>query len=221
MKDIRTTSLVTGLLVMTVSCAGLTGQESGSVRDVVPISTPSLYSPVDRGALAYGLPTAVAGKTLVASPRSITLADERELADDPVVRKLLVDRGLGPDAITIEQREDTYEMRPDVAVSAMQLKGVPAELFADFVPSVYLLATSATSLQHNLASEKPAREVRTIADREVRYSDWGEFFVVWYPYGDVVYITLADSPERLAAAVRALPGPDAEPVEEPSAGGIG
>lgn len=199
--------------LMALGCTstdGVTEAEAGAVVVVTPAPSVALYSPIDRAALAYGLPEAVAGTGLAASPAEIIEADEQDLAEDAVVHKLLVDRGLGPDAIRIEQREDSYEARPSVALAAIQLKGIPAEEFADFVPSTYLLATSTTTTQHNLAARKPALESRTIAEREVRFADWGDFGVAWYPLGDVVYVAMADTPERLAAAVRGLPWPSVE-----------
>ena len=200
--------LALGVVLLAVACtASGGGQEAGAVVPRTPRPQQVLYSPVDRAALAYGLPSAVAGSSLVTSPRTITLADEQDLADDAIVRRILVERGLGPDIIRIEQREDTFEEVPTIAVSAVQLKGVPADEFADFIPSVYLLATSLSIHQHNLTGEKPAREVRTIDGREVRYSDWGDFQLIWYPHGDVVYVILADSPEKLAAALRIMPWP--------------
>lgn len=179
----------------------------GVIGRLTPAPASALYSPISRAALAYGLPIAVAGTGLVASPAEIIEADEADLAEDAIIRRLLVERGFGPDAIRIEQREDDFEDRPSIALAAVQLKGVPAEEFADFVPSTYLLATSTTTSQHNLAARKPALEARTIADREVRFSDWGDFGVAWYPLGDVVYIAMADTPEKLAAAIRGLPWP--------------
>jgi hypothetical protein len=204
-------TIVALALVALLAAAGCTASygspPAGALVPVTPKPDQVLYSPVDRSALAYGLPSAVAGSSLVASPRTITLADEQDLADDVIVHRILVERGLGPDIIRIEQREDTFEEMPTIAVSAVQLKGVPADEFADFVPSVYLLATSLTIHQHNLTGAKPARESRTVDGREVRYADWGDFQLIWYPHGDVVYVILADTPEKLAAALRLMPWP--------------
>jgi len=167
-------------------------------------AAPIAYSPTFEG-LTYALPSAVSSVALVNSPPEILAADELDLAEDPLIRRDLVERGLGPSVIRVAQRGDSYTDLPLVSTTAVQFKGLPAEDFAEFVPSVYLLATSVTSDQHNLTGAKPARREAVIEGRTVQSSDWGAFDVVWYPHGDVVFIVVAQNPQLLAAALRALP----------------
>ncbi len=208
---IARTALLAVLVVFVSACSGLTGVSStpgpGAVDPQVPEPTSPPYAPPNRAALAYGLPVAVSSLDLVESPRSITFADEQDLAEDVVIHRILVDHALGPDILRIEQREDTYLGFPRVAVSAIQFRGLSAELFDEFVPSVYLLATSVTTDQHNLFGEKPARERAVIEGRSVWSSDWREFELVWYPYGEVLYIVMAENPQLRVAALRQLPAP--------------
>jgi hypothetical protein len=203
-------ALLAVLAVFVSACSGLTGDSStpapapGVADPWIPEPT---YAPANRAALAYGLPVAVSSLVLVESPPSITLADELDLAEDVVIKRILVEHALGPDILRIEQREDTHEGFPRVAVSAIQFVGLSAELFDEFVPSLYLLATSVTTDQLNLFGEKPARERAVIDGRSVWSSDWREFSLIWYPYGEVLYIVMAENPQLLAAALRQLPEP--------------
>jgi hypothetical protein len=210
MKVTRT-ALLAVLVVFVSACSGLTSDNNtpapGVADPQIPEPTSPPYVPANREALAYGLPVAVSSLDLVKSPRSITLADEQDLADDIVIHRILVEHALGPDILRIEQRGDTYSKFPKVAVSAIQFGGLSAELFDEFVPSVYLLATSVTTDQHNLFGEKPARERAVIEGRSVWSSDWREFELVWYPYGEVLYIVMAENPQLLVAALRQLPKP--------------
>lgn len=205
------TALLAVLVVFVSACSGLTGEITtpapGAVDPQTPEPTSPPYAPANRTALAYGLPVAVSSLDLVESPRSITLADEQDLAGDIVIRRILRDHALGPDIIRVEQRGDTYGDFPRVAVSAIQFRGLSAELFDEFVPSVYLLATSVTTDLHNLFGEKPARERAVIEGRSVWSSEWREFDLVWYPYGEVIYIVMAENPQLLVAALRQLPAP--------------
>jgi hypothetical protein len=178
--------------------------EAGAIDPIVLDAAPVAYSPTVEG-LSYALPSAVSSVALLDSPPELLAADELELAEDPLIKRDLVERGLGPSVIRVAQRGDTYTDLPRVSTTAVQFKGLPAEDFAEFVPSVYLLATSVTSDQHNLTGAKPARKESVIEGRTVQTSDWGAFDVVWYPHGDVVFIVVAQNPQLLAAALRALP----------------
>jgi hypothetical protein len=199
-------------LVLALACLGCGGGGAGAVRDVEPVPTEPLvlYSPVDRSALAYGLPATVQGVRLVRPPDAAIRADEQDIAADPRVKAILVQLGLGPNIISVEQMGDRDDRLPTVATSAIQLRGVPAGRFAEFIPMFYLLATSATRDMVNWMVPKPAREQRTIADRPVWFADWGDFEVAWYAWGDVLYVVLADSPQLMEAAMRQMPWPSQE-----------
>jgi hypothetical protein len=178
--------------------------DTGAVVQPAFDAAPIAYSPTFEG-LTYALPRAISSVALVDSPAEMLAEEELELADDPLIRRDLVERGLGPSIISVAQRGTSYTELPLVSTTAVQFKGLPAEDFAEFVPSVYLLATSVTFDQHNLTGAKPARREAVIEGRTVQSSDWGAFDVVWYPHGDVVFIVVAQNPQLLAAALRALP----------------
>ena len=186
------------------ACSEAAEPDAGAVDPFIPEPAVSLYSPSVEG-LSYALPSAVSGVLLVESPDELIAADEHDLATDPRIRRTLVELGLAPSVISVVQRGDSFERVPDVSVTAVQFKGLPAEDFAQFVPSVYLLATSVTTDQHNLTGAKPARRQAEIEGRAVETADWGEFDVAWYAHGDVVFIVLAKNPQLLAAALRSLP----------------
>lgn len=211
----RTSNLIAlgaALVVVIAACSNSadptpdpSAQAAGVAVPPAPELAAPLYSPLGYDELLYALPEAVSGTLLVESPPDIIAADERALAIDAHIKRSLVNRGLGPDAIRIVQREDTFEARPAIAVTAVQFKGLPAEDYAYFVSSLYLLATSVTRDQHRLTGAKPVRQTEVIEDREVQVAHWGEFDVVWYPHGDVLFIVLAENPQYLADALRALP----------------
>jgi hypothetical protein len=103
------------------------------------------------------------------------------------------------------QRGDRYDARPAISVTAVQFKDLPAEDYAYRVSSVFLLATSVTQEQHRLSDAKPSRQTEEIGGRVVQTADWGDFDVVWYRHGDVIFIVLTENPQVLAEALRSLP----------------
>lgn len=209
-------ALAAALAVVLAACSdssettpGPSGEVAGAVVPRTPEPTPPDYSPLGYDELLYALPSAISGRSLIVSPPDIIANDEELLAIDTLIKRSLVSRGLGPDVIRIVQREDDYTKRPTIAVAAIQFKGLPAEDYAYFVSSVYLLATSVTRDQHRLTGAKPVRQTEIIGGRRVQVAHWGEFDVAWYPHGDVIFIVLAENQQFLADALQALPPFDA------------
>ncbi len=129
-----------------------------------------------------------------------------------MVKPKLVSRGLGPSAVSVEQKSSapahpSDSEIPAIAISAVWVDGIPATEFAEFDPSFYLLLTSVTPDQYRWAGEKPGRERATVIDREIWSSDWGRFQVVWYPMGEVLYIVLAENQQLLESTLRQMPWP--------------
>ena len=155
------------------------------------------YTPESMAALELGLPDHVDGYALTKSdPLRIAEEQERYVAD-PRVRQILVQRGLGPERVTIAQKstQETIDLAdqpiPVLAVAAAQVKDQSAQDFAQWVPSFYLLLTSVDVADYDWLGEKPSGAGATIAGREVRVGDFIRFKVAWYPYGDVVYVVVA------------------------------
>ena len=144
---------------------------SNTTGNVVPLpAEPSekvLYAPMDRGALGFGLPDVVQAVRLQPSSEEARVADEAGFANDVVVKPMLVERGLGPNAVTIEQRSDRHDQIPTLAASAIWVDGVPADLFAEFDPSFYLLMTSVTPEQYRWQGAKPGRDRTTVLGRDL------------------------------------------------------
>ena len=92
-----------------------------------------------------------------------------------------------------------------MALAAVQVKEVPAQSLIDWDPSFYLLLTSVDSGDYLWFGEKPDGHRQTIADREVHVADFGRFKVGWYPYGDVLYVIVAEDDRSLEDAVERLP----------------
>ncbi|MFV2062376.1 MAG: hypothetical protein ACC726_02540 [Chloroflexota bacterium] len=201
--------LAVAALVLLSGCvqAAPSTQAPGAVVDAPPRSGSALYSPVSRSALAFGLPDLVQGIRLTSSPSSVTRADEDDFARNLAIRPILVGRGIGPAAVSIEQKGDTYLEIPSVAMSAVQVRGVPADLLTVLDPSFYLMLTSVTREQWKWIGDKPGPEQVTIGDREVWSTKWVGFRVAWYAWGDVLYVVLAQNDQLLAAALRQMPWP--------------
>ena len=197
-----------------VAVLALAGCSQGAV-DVaggpVPVGeTPTiapLYAPIDRTALVFGLPELVQGLRLESSSDEAAAADEIAFARDLIVKPILVARGLGPSVVSIAQKSDRFDQIPRVATSAVWVDGMPADLLAEFDPSFYLLLTSVTREQYRWEGEKPSRERSTVLGRELWSSDWGRFQLVWYTWGEVLYVVLAENQQLLEATIRQMPWP--------------
>ena len=181
--------------------------DAGALRPTESQDQRVAYSPVDRSALAFGLPDLVQGIRLVPTPEELIHADEERFSRELVVRPILVENGLGPSSINIEQKGQSYEEMPSIATSAVQIKDVPAERLTDFDPSFYLYVTSVDKDQWQWAGDKPGPEHVTIDGREVWSTTWVGFQVVWYDWGDVLYVVLAENEQLLGAALRQMPWP--------------
>lgn len=199
--------LSTVLLVSGCTQSASDTPEAGAVRPLAPEAPSVAYSPVDRSALAYGLPDLVQGVRLMPSPEEVTRADEERFSRELVVRPILVERGLGPNAISIEQKGQAFDQMPSVTTSAVQIKDVPADLLTGFDPSFYLYVTSVDKDQWQWAGDKPGPERVTIDGREVWSTTWVGFRIVWYDWGDVLYVVLAENEQLLGAALRQMPWP--------------
>ena len=208
--DTRTFA-VTLAVVTAVVVGGCSQGGSADQGGLVPVEQEQvvapIYAPMDRTALGFGLPDLVQGLHLVASTSEALASDEADFARDLIIRPILIERGLGPSAVAIEQKSDRHDAIPTVATSALWVDGVPADLFAEFDPSFYLLLTSVTPDQYRWAGEKPGRDRATILDRQMWTSDWGRFQVVWYTWGEVLYIVLAENQQLLEATLRQMPRP--------------
>jgi len=208
----RPETAAAGLLSTVILVSGCTQAASdtldvGAVRPPDPQVQAVAYSPVDRSALAYGLPDLVQGVSLVPTPAELIRADEERFSRELVVRPILVKNGLSPSAIKIEQKGQAYDELPAVTTSAVQIKDVPADLLTGFDPSFYLYVTSVDKDQWQWAGDKPGPERVTIDGREVWSTTWVGFQVVWYDWGDVLYVVLAENAQLLSAALRQMPWP--------------
>lgn len=179
-----------------------------------------LYAPSDGEALAFGLPDVVQAVRLESSTDDALAAEEAGFAHDLVVKPILVSQGLGPNSVTIQQKSDRHDEIPVVGISAVWVAGVPADLFAEFDPSLYLLLTSVTPEQYRWLGEKPGRDRATIVGHDVWYSDWESFQVVWYTWGEVLYIVLAENQELLEATLRRMPWPSDTTPTPPEAAAV-
>jgi hypothetical protein len=186
--------------------------EPGAVRDADPTAEAALYSPVDRSALALGLPDLIGSHVLVPANSDDIEHEEDEFCTDSRVRQLLVARGLGPSAVTLEQKSAVVhgpptasEQIPRLALAAAQIKGVPAVSLMDWDPTFYLLLTSVDVGDYLWQGEKPDGEPATIAGRDMRVADFGRFQLGWYAYGDVLYVVVAEDLRTLEDAVERLP----------------
>lgn len=162
------------------------------------------YTPTYDG-LRFAMPSAVESYRLLDSPRAVVAADRLEFVSDPLVKAQLVERGLGPSVIDIVQRGDDYMNVPKVSVTAIQFKGLAASDFSHMVASTYLLATSVDGDQHILTGAKPPTFGENIEGKDIRLSNWNSFELAWYPYGEVLFIVLAENPQLMASALRSLP----------------
>lgn len=171
-----------------------------------PVGT--LYSPEDRTAMALGLPDQVAGMALFRSPAQVIADDEDRFAMSSRVRPILVELGLSPDRVSIEQKGSTHTEIPAIGLAAIQTTGVPAERFTLWDPTFYMLLTSVDTEQYQWLGEKPGRQQAVVAERAVWLADFERFRVAWYAKGDVLYVVLAGNDQLLEAAVRAMPEPE-------------
>lgn len=186
--------------------------DSGALRDAEPTVEAALYSPVDRSALALGLPDLVGSHVLVPATADDIEHEEDEFWTDSRVRQLLVARGLGPSAVTLEQKSAAIqgpptasEQIPRLALAGVQVKDVPAVSLMDWDPTFYLLLTSVDVGDYLWQGEKPDGEPATIAGRDMRVADFGRFQLGWYAYGDVLYVVVAEDLRTLEDAVERLP----------------
>lgn len=206
----RTIILAMAAILAIGACTNEGGDEAdaaGAIRDV-PDERVELYSPVDREALAFGLPDLVQGIRLIPAPRAATVEEERSFGRDLLVKPVLVQHGLSDKAIQIEQKSDVLDEIPDVGVAAVQFHGLAADRFDDYDSSFYLLLTSVTPEMYLWDGEKPAPRRVEINGREVWYTDWRNFEVVWYSWGEVLYVALASNRELLESTMRRMPWPD-------------
>jgi hypothetical protein len=202
------------LLLAAAGCAdpGTDGSDAGALVVLDNEPAVAFYSPESAGALALGLPDQVGGLSLHASDAQKTSSEESEYLADPRVRRILVDGGLGPARVNIEQKSAVIhgpptaaERIPPVALAAAQVKDVPATEFIEWDPTFYLLVTSIDVGDYLWQGEKPDDVSATVAERSVRLADFDRFKVAWYAYGDVLYVVVAASDQLLEAAVRRLP----------------
>lgn len=182
---------------------------TGDVQPAAPEPVADLYSPASRAALAFGLPDLVQGIRLDSSPPDVIRAEESDFAYDLAIRRLLVENALPPDVVTIEHKGDTWQELPTVALSAVQIRDIPAQELTGFDPSFYLLLTSVTKEQWDWVGDKPGAQPAIINGRDVWATHWTEsgFHVAWYTFGDVLYIVMAKNEQLLSAALRDMPRP--------------
>ena len=199
--------LSAALLVGGCTQAASDTPDAGALRPTESQDQRVAYSPVDRSALAFGLPDLVQGIRLVPTPEELIHADEERFSRELVVRPILVENGLGPSSINIEQKGQSYEEMPSIATSAVQIMDVPADRLTGFDPSFYLYVTSVDKDQWQWAGDKPGPERVTIDGREVWSTTWIGFQIVWYDWGDVLYVVLAENEQLLGAALRQMPWP--------------
>ena len=195
------------LLVIVIGCSS--SETTGVALPATPEPAVSLYSPIDRDALALGLPDLVQGRRLTPSSLNTIVVEERDFVYDLAVRRILVEHALGPSTVTIEHKSDDHVELPNVAVSAVQIRGISSDVLTAFDPSFYLLLTSVTQEQWDWPGDKPGPKPAVIEGREVTLTEWTEsgFQVAWYAYGDVLYIVMARNEQLLTDALRRLPGP--------------
>ena len=207
--NIRHIALASAGLLTLAACSE--AAQPGAVQEPEPTPVQALYSPVDRSALALGLPDQIGAHLMEPATSEEIEYEEDQFATDPRVRQLLVARGLGPSVVKVEQKSTrivgprTDEQIPRMALAAVQVKEVPAQSLIDWDPSFYLLLTSVDSGDYLWFGEKPDGHRQTIADREVHVADFGRFKVGWYPYGDVLYVVVAEDDRSLEDAVERLP----------------
>jgi hypothetical protein len=209
---IRYTALASAALLVFAACAE--AAQPGSIAEPAPTPDQGLYSPIDRSALALGLPDQIGPYVLVsATPEEIEY-EEEQVVTDSRVRQLLVARGLGPSVVKVEQKStgivgpSTDEQIPRMALAAVQVKEMPAQSLVDWDPTFYLLLTSVDSGDYLWFGEKPDGYPQRVAEREVHVADFGRFKVGWYPYGDVLYVIVAEDDRSLKNAVERLPWSD-------------
>jgi hypothetical protein len=212
----RTIAVATAALLCLAACTDSSSeptesQAPGALRDVPAEGARMPCTPESPAALALGLPDHVDGKALLESDPAHIEDEEARYVADPRVRQILVDRGLGPDRVTIAQKSTLETIAiadqpiPVLAVAAAQVKDQAADDFSLWVPSFYLLLTSVDVADYDWLGEKPSGAVATIAGHDVRVGDFVRFKVAWYAYGDVVYVVVAQTDQLLEAALRRLP----------------
>jgi hypothetical protein len=121
------------------------------------------------------------------------------------LRSLLVDRGLTPNEVTVEQRRSSMTSIPNLSVAAVHIEDVPAELIAALNPETFARLTLRPDEVALMPEEKPAPSVASIGDRPVNVTTWGSTRLAWFAHGAVLYIVLADNEELLSRAIRNLP----------------
>jgi hypothetical protein len=212
--------LAAAVIVVAAGCGGGDGGIAARRDDEAPLPTP-LYAPIDGSALAFGLPDQVAGISLLAPPQADVDAEESAFAGDRRVKPELVRRGLGPSAVSIAQKSDRFGEMPAIATSAVWVHGVGADTFAALDPHYYLRLTSVTEEQYRWTETKPGREEAVVGGRPVWSSDWGSFTVIWYAWGEVLYIVMAENPQLLESALLSMPLPPVAAVatSPPTSGG--
>ena len=207
--QIRTIALAAAALLVVAACSD--ANQAGAIREPEPTAEPALYSPIDRSALALGLPDQIGANVLVrATPEEIQ-HEEDAFTTDSRVRQLLVARALGDSVVSVEQKSTrivgppTDEQIPRMALAAVQVKDVPAQSLIEWDPTFYLLLTSVDGGDYLWFGEKPDGYPQTIADRQVHVADFIRFKVGWYPYGDVLYVIVAEDDAALEDAVERMP----------------
>lgn len=207
---IRHLALTSAALLALAACTE--AADAGAVPAPEPTTEPALYSPIDRSALAFGLPDLIGPHVLVPATSEQIEQEEEHFSTDSRVRQLLVARGLGPSTVSVEQKSarvfgppTATEQIPKLALAAAQIKDVPAASLVEWDPTFYLLLTSVDAGDYLWQGEKPAGTPMTIAGREVRVADFGRFKVGWYAYGDVLYVIVAEDDRTLEDAVERLP----------------
>jgi hypothetical protein len=208
---IRYLALAAAGLMALAACTEA-GDTAGAVRDVEPTPDVPLYSPISRDALALGLPNLVGPQVLLPSTSEKIEYEESEFVTDPRVRQVLVQRGLGGSMVMVEQKSarvtgppTATERIPRLALTAAQIKQVPATELIEWDPTFYLYLTTVDLGDYEWQGEKPDDYPVTIDGREVRVADFGRFKVGWYAYGDVLYVIVADNDDTLEDAVERLP----------------
>jgi hypothetical protein len=186
--------------------------QTGAIQEPGPTPQSALYSPISRDALALGLPDLVGSNALHPATGEEIEHEESKFVNDPRVKRILVSHGLGPSMVMVEQKSarisgppETTEQVPKLALAAAQIKEVPATALVEWDPTFYLLLTSVDVGDHVWQGEKPDDRPVTIDGHEVRVADFGLFKVGWYPYGDVLYVIVAEDDRTLEDAVERLP----------------
>jgi hypothetical protein len=199
------------VLIALAACTGV-DTNAGAVQRAEPSSAPPLYSPIGRDALALGLPDQVGAHVLQRSTSEEIEYEESELVTDARVRQLLVARGFDESMVMVEQKSAQFtgppaatERIPRLALAAAQIKEVPATEISEWDPTFYLFLTRIDLGDYEWQGEKPDGYPVMIDGREVRVADFGRFKVGWYPYGDVLYVIVAEDDRTLEKAVERLP----------------